>query len=79
MLATNPDLTKKIVLCEKPTISEDSSAIESLLLDKLVNNISMLSSVYYKPPEAFVKKIRDRINERVDLENDEPISVPGKD
>jgi hypothetical protein len=30
----------------------------------------MLSSVYYKPPETFVKKIRDRINERLDLEND---------
>jgi hypothetical protein len=31
----------------------------------------MLSSIYYKPPETFVKKIRDRINERLDLENDE--------
>ena len=31
----------------------------------------MLSSVYYKPPEAFVKKIRDRINERLDDETDE--------
>jgi hypothetical protein len=31
----------------------------------------MLSSVYYKPPENFVKKIRDRINERLDLENDD--------
>ena len=30
----------------------------------------MLSSVYYKPPEQFVKKIRDRINERLDLETD---------
>ena len=35
----------------------------------------MLSSVYYKPPENFVKKIRDRINERLDLENDEIESV----
>jgi hypothetical protein len=31
----------------------------------------MLSSVYYKPPEAFVKKIRERMNERLDDENDE--------
>jgi len=30
----------------------------------------MLSSVYYKQPEQFVKKIRDKINERVDLENE---------
>jgi sugar-specific transcriptional regulator TrmB len=31
----------------------------------------MLSSVYFKPPENFVKKIRDRINERLDLENED--------
>jgi hypothetical protein len=31
----------------------------------------MLSSVYYKPPETFAKKVRDRINERLDLETDE--------
>ena len=40
------------------------------MLDKLINNIGMLSSVYYKPPENFVKKIRDKINERLDLETD---------
>jgi hypothetical protein len=40
----------------------------------------MLSSVYYKPPEAFVKKIRDRINERFDLENEEyDVKKKGKD
>ena len=31
----------------------------------------MLASVYYKPPEQFVKKLRDKINERFDLETDE--------
>jgi hypothetical protein len=31
----------------------------------------MLSSIYYKTPETFVKKIRDRINERLDLENED--------
>ena len=33
-----------------------------------MTNLSMLSSVFYKTPEQFVKKIRDRINERLDLE-----------
>jgi len=28
MLSTNPELAKKIVLCEKPAISEDSSYLE---------------------------------------------------
>ena len=35
----------------------------------------MLSSIYYKTPETFVKKIRDRINERLDLENEDLFGV----
>lgn len=70
MLSTNPEEAKAIILCEKPTISEDSSSLDAQLLDKLINNIGMLASVYYKPPENFVKKIRDRINESPDIEND---------
>ena len=70
MLSSNPDLAKKIILCQKPPISEDSSSLETPLLDKLVSNIGTLSSVYYKTPEMFVKRIRDRINERLDLENE---------
>ena len=71
MLSNNPNLAKQIILGQRPNISEDSSTIEPQLLDKLIDNIGMLSSVYYKPPEMFVKKIRDRINERLDLENDD--------
>jgi AP-1 complex subunit beta-1 len=71
MLSENPEEAKNIILCDKPTISEDSGHLEPQMLDKLIDNISMLSSVYYKAPENFVKKIRDRINERLDLENDE--------
>ena len=70
MLSENPEEAKNIIMGDKPTISEDSGHLEPQLLDKLIDNISMLSSVYYKPPETFVKKIRDRINERLDLEND---------
>lgn len=71
MLSSNPEFAKKIILCEKPTISEDSSTLEPQILDKLIGNISMLSSVYYKMPDTFVKKIRDRINERLDLESED--------
>ena len=71
MLSSNPEEAKQVILGEKPTISEDSGVLDSELLDKLVENIGMLASVYYKPPENFVKKIRDRINERLDLENED--------
>lgn len=71
MLAENPEEAKNIILCEKPAISQDAGHLEPQLLDTLVGNISMMSSIYYKTPETFVKKIRDRINERLDLETDE--------
>jgi hypothetical protein len=71
MLSENPEEAKNIILCEKPAISEDSGHLEPQLLDALIPNIAMLSSIYYKTPETFVKKIRDRINERLDLENEE--------
>ena len=71
MLSENPEEAKKIILCEKPTINEDGGHIEAAQLDKLIDNISMLSSVYYKTPDVFVKKIRDKINERLDLEQED--------
>ena len=37
----------------------------------------MLSSIYYKPPETFAKRVRDRINERLDLENEEMANDTG--
>ena len=71
MLSEDPEQDAKIILCDKPKINEDDGNIDPKLLDKLLGNISILSSVYYKPPENFVKKIRNRINERLDLENED--------
>ena len=79
MLSFNPDAAKAVILGEKPLISEDSSNFEPALLERLIENIGTLSSVYYKPPESFVKKIRDRINERFDLEYDENAVAPDED
>jgi AP-1 complex subunit beta-1 len=70
MLSNDPETAKSVILADKPAISEDSSNFESLFLDKMVENIGSLASIYYKAPEKFVKKIRDRISERVDNENE---------
>lgn len=69
LLSTDPEQAKQVILADKPPISEDSSSFDAPLLEKLVKNIGTLSSIYSKPPEQFVKKIRDRINERFDLED----------
>ena len=49
---------KDVVLTEKPVISDDSNLLDPSLLDELLANIATLSSVYHKPPEAFVTRVR---------------------
>lgn len=46
------------MLAEKPVISDDSNQLDSSLLDELLSNIATLSSVYHKPPEAFVTRVK---------------------
>ncbi|KAG8097257.1 hypothetical protein GUJ93_ZPchr0013g35464 [Zizania palustris] len=58
LLSTDPEAAKDVVLAEKPVISDDSNQLDSSLLDDLLANISTLSSVYHKPPEAFVSRVK---------------------
>ena len=54
LLSTNPEAAKAVVLAEKPVIADDTSALDPSLLNQLIDNIASLSSIYHKPPEAFV-------------------------
>eukprot|EP00897_Mesotaenium_endlicherianum_P006044 jgi/Mesen1/5468/ME000273S04692 len=56
LLSTDPEAAKDVVLAEKPTISAEASGLDASLLDELLHNIATLSSVYHKPPEAFVSR-----------------------
>ena len=67
LLDMDPEIAKKIVLAEKPRISEDSCTINSNVLDKLIEQLGSLATVYYKLPEQFVRKTK-RINEGEDDE-----------
>ncbi|CAM6092286.1 unnamed protein product [Calypogeia fissa] len=58
LLSTDPEAAKDVVLAEKPTISDDSNSLDPSLLDDLLANIATLASVYHKPPEAFVSRVR---------------------
>jgi AP-1 complex subunit beta-1 len=55
LLHKDPEAARQIVLAERPVISDQSYTLDSGLLDKLIEEIGTLSSVYYKQPEAFVK------------------------
>ncbi|XP_031259500.1 beta-adaptin-like protein C [Pistacia vera] len=58
LLSTDPEAAKDVVLAEKPVITDDSNQLDSSLLDELLANIATLSSVYHKPPEAFVTRVK---------------------
>ncbi|KAF2530497.1 hypothetical protein F2Q70_00032964 [Brassica cretica] len=57
---------KDVVLAEKPVITDDSNQLEPSLLDELLANISTLSSVYHKPPEAFVTRLKPTVQKTED-------------
>jgi len=57
LLSTNPEATKHVVLGDKPPIRDDSQTIERNLLDKLISDLALMSSVYHKSQEEFVTRI----------------------
>jgi len=56
LLSTNPEATKHVVLGDKPSIRDDSQ-MERNLLDRLVTDLSLMSSVYHRGAEEFVTRI----------------------
>eukprot|EP01017_Pseudomicrothorax_dubius_P036123 TRINITY_DN5143_c0_g1_i8.p1 TRINITY_DN5143_c0_g1~~TRINITY_DN5143_c0_g1_i8.p1 ORF type:complete len:930 (-),score=303.67 TRINITY_DN5143_c0_g1_i8:123-2912(-) len=75
LLSKNPELARKVVMTDKPVISDSSYTLDSTLLDKLIDNLGNLASLYQKPPEAFVKRLRDSQNAR-EAEDDEEVVAP---
>lgn len=57
LLSTDPESTKHVVLGDKPTLRDDSQTLERGLLDRLISDLSLMSSVYHKPQDDFVTRI----------------------
>ena len=54
LLSTDPEAAKMVVLGDKPVIEDDTFKLDPSLLNILIGQIATLSSIYHKPPEAFV-------------------------
>eukprot|EP01130_Rhizamoeba_saxonica_P001711 TRINITY_DN11573_c0_g1_i1.p1 TRINITY_DN11573_c0_g1~~TRINITY_DN11573_c0_g1_i1.p1 ORF type:complete len:870 (-),score=238.59 TRINITY_DN11573_c0_g1_i1:36-2621(-) len=59
LLVDAPQLAKQVVLAPKPLINEESDQFDPQVLKELLANMSSLASVYHKPPETFVPKLRN--------------------
>ena len=51
MLSEDPNQAKMIITSERPQLADDGNLIDVQLRDKLIQEISMLASVYYKTPD----------------------------
>jgi AP-1 complex subunit beta-1 len=60
-----------VVLAEKMPIKMDTNAVNDVLLDEMVNNLSNLASVYYKPVSLVTSK-SDEMAAEHDYEDGEP-------
>lgn len=54
LLSADPQVAKNVVLAHRPEITSTIPVLPAPLLDKLLPNLSTLSSVYHKPPSAFL-------------------------
>ena len=54
LLSSNPQVAQNVVLSDKPPITTTIQSLPPALLDRLLTELSTLSSVYHKPPEAFI-------------------------
>ena len=77
LLSSDPEAAKDIVLAQRPVIADDAASLEPSLLTELLNNVAMLSSVYHKPPDAFIARSRPQVR-HVDADALGPLdALPG--
>ncbi|CAG9328111.1 unnamed protein product [Blepharisma stoltei] len=70
LLSSDPEAAKDIIFGEKPTISDDTLALDATLLDRLIEDLGRLSTIYRKPAEAITNKKRERQIEKQEYEEE---------
>ncbi|KAI9801642.1 MAG: beta-adaptin [Piccolia ochrophora] len=83
LLSSDPQVTKNIVLSEKPPITTTIQSLSTPLLDQLLTELSTLASVYHKPAATFIGQgkygadaVQKRaIEEQAQLARENPIAA----
>jgi len=74
LLSTNPEATKTVVLGDKPSIRDDSQTLDKPLLDKMLSDLALMSSVYHKSADDFITRVnanQEPVDEPVEGDNEE--------
>ncbi|CDJ34918.1 beta adaptin protein, putative [Eimeria mitis] len=58
MLSKNPEAARRVVFSAAPEVKAEGEDFDAQTLNALINNISMVASVYHKLPETFVTRAR---------------------
>lgn len=81
LLSIDPEGTKDIVLCDKPPISEQYYTYEATMIEKLIEQLGTLASVYHKPADTAMSKLREKVMQKekeeiLDLDLDAAATSP---
>ena len=68
LLSSDPQITKNIVLSERPPITTTIQSLPPALLEDLLQELSTLASVYHKPPGTFLGQRRSDAVQRAAIE-----------
>ncbi|CAD7938059.1 unnamed protein product [Amoebophrya sp. A25] len=69
LLHKNPEATKRVVLGDKPQIRSELAPMDKTVLNALIPQLSMMSSVYHQLPEEFITRVQ--VQQRDDAEEDD--------
>ena len=71
LLSTDPEATKQVVLGDKPALRYENSAMEPVLLDRLIDQLSLISSILHRQPNMFLCKSSGQSGDGSTEEGDE--------
>ena len=60
MLSTDPELAKKVVMGQKPSITAESEKLDPVTLEEMCLNVGTLATVYLKPVQQVFRNARSR-------------------
>ena len=55
MLSSDPEATKQVVLGDKPSLRYESTATDPALLETLLGELSLVSSILHRQPKMFLR------------------------